>query len=217
MPTLTGVVLTEIVGRDVISWRVTPDTFHELTYSVDTADVSGVVVLDGQGCIEDTQVIHYVPSNKTIVHFKTRSDYYALLYRRNNFVEESGGVYTYNDTWRYQGHRFHNWFFPPTARLDSLTPAALHALQGWREGQPVVSHLTPGLTIEVRYRLDGAPADPPPVAGTFDLAPMLRQIAPPDGAATEALRRATAAAPEFDRLLAGSIALRALLTPDAAR
>ena len=45
MPTLTGVVLTEIVGRDVISWRVTPDTFHELTYSVDTAEVPGVVVL----------------------------------------------------------------------------------------------------------------------------------------------------------------------------
>ena len=91
MPTLTGVVLTEIVGRDVVSWRVTPDAFHELTYSVDTADVPGVVVLDGQGRIEDALVIHYAPANKTIVQFKTRSDFYALLYRRNNFIEESDG------------------------------------------------------------------------------------------------------------------------------
>ena len=120
MPTLTGVVLTEIVGRDVVSWRVTPDAFHELTYSVDTADVPGVVVLDGQGRIEDALVIHYAPANKTIVQFKTRSDFYALLYRRNNFIEESDGVYTYNNSWRYQGHRFHNWFFPPPGAARTL-------------------------------------------------------------------------------------------------
>ena len=215
MPTLTGVVLTEIVGRDVISWRVTPDTFHELTYSVDTAEVPGVVVLDGHGRIADAQVIHHVPTNKTIIQFKTRSDCYALLYRRNNFVKETGGVYTYNDSWRYQGQRFHNWFFPPQARIDSLTPTTLHAHQGRRQGQLLVSHLTPGLTIEVRYRLDSTPADPPSPDSAFDLADMLQQIAPPDGAAGEALRRATAAAPEFEMLLAGSTALRALLMTDA--
>jgi hypothetical protein len=216
MPTLTGVVLTEIVGRDVISWRVTPDTFHELTYSVDTADVPAVVIFDGEGRIADAQVIHYAPANKTIVQFKTRSDCYALLYRRNNFIREEDGAYVYEDTWRYQGHRFHNWFFPPQARLDSLTPAALDPYRGWRYGQMMISHVTPGLTIQARYRLDdAAPAALPDSA--FDLAYMLRQIAPPDGAATETLRRMTAAAPEFEQLLAGSTALRTLLTQDPAR
>jgi len=216
MPTLTGVVLTEIVGRDVISWRVTPDAFHELTYSVDTAEVPGVVVLDGQGRIADAQVIHYAPANKTIVQFKTRSDFYALLYRRNNFIEERDGLYTYDDSWRYQGQRFHNWFFPPQARFDFLTPGSLSDHQGWRQGQMLISHVTPGLTIQARYRLDGA-SPPPPPDSAFDLADMLRQIAPPDGTEPEALRRMTAAAPEFDQLLAGSIALRALLTQDPPR
>jgi hypothetical protein len=216
MPRLTGVVLTEIVGRDVISWRVTPDAFHELSYSVDTADVPAVVILDGEGRIGDAQVIHYAPANKTIVQFKTRSDCYALLYRRNNFIREEDGAYVYEDTWRYQGQRFHNWFFPPQARFDSLTPVALDPYRGWRYGQMMISRLTPGLTIQARYRLDdAAPAAPPDSA--FDLAPMLRQIAPPDGAATETLRRMTTAAPEFEQLLAGSTALRALLTQDLTR
>jgi hypothetical protein len=210
MPRLTGVVLTEIVGRDVISWRVTPDTFHELTYSVDTADVPAVVILDGEGRIGDAQVIHYAPANKTIVQFKTRSDCYALLYRRNNFIREEDGAYVYEDTWRYQGQRFHNWFFPPQARFDSLAPVALDPYRGWRYGQMMISRLTPGLTIQARYRLDDTA--PPPPDSPFDFAAMLRQIAPPDGVEPEALCRMTATAPEFDGLLAGSIVLRALLT-----
>jgi hypothetical protein len=63
--------------------------------------------------------------------------------------------------------------------------------------------------------LVGAPPEPLPEVA-FDLAAMFRQVAPPDGAETEALRRATATAPEFDRLLEGSIALRALLAQDQA-
>ena len=214
MPTLTGVVLTEIVGRDVISWRVTPDAFHELTYSVDTADVPTVVVLDGEGRIADAQVIHYAPANKTIVQFKTRSDCYALLYRRNNFIQEQDGAYLYEDSWRYQGQRFHNWFFPPQARLDSLTPGSLSDHQGWRHGQTMISHVTPGLTIQARYRLDSTGSAPPPPDSPFDFAAMLRQSAPPDGGEPEALCRMTATAPEFDGLLAGSIVLRALLTQE---
>lgn len=213
MPSLTGVVLTEIVGRDVISWRVTPDAFHELTYSVDTADVPGVVVLDGQGRIADALVIRYAPANKTIVQFKTRSDFYALLYRRNNVVEDRNGEYIYNDSWRYQGHRFHNWFFPPQAQLTSLTPPVLDNYRGEWRGQLMVSHVTQGLTIRAHYRLDGDEAVALP-AIAFDLGHMLRQIAPPDGAETESLRRATATVPEFEMLLAGSTALRALLAPD---
>jgi hypothetical protein len=50
----------------------------------------------------------------------------------------------------------------------------------------------------------------------FDFMGMLRELTPPDGAETEALRRATAAAPEFETLLAGSTALRALLTENLA-
>lgn len=215
MPSLTGVVLTEIVGHDVISWRVTPDAFHELTYSVDTADVPGVVVLDGQGRISDALVIRYAPANKTIVQFKTRSDFYALLYRRNSIVAERDGEYIYSDSWRYQGQRFHNWFFPPQAQLTDLTPAALAQYQGTWHGQLMVSHVTPGLTIRAHYRLDGG-TTPPLTEIPFDLAKMLRQIAPPDGAETEALRRATAAVPELDMLLDGATALRALLTPDEA-
>ncbi len=216
MPSLTGVVLTEIVGRDVISWRVTPDAFHELTYSIDTADVPGVVVIDGRGRIEDALVIRYAPANKTIVQFKTRTDFYALLYRRNNFVEETDGEYIYDDSWRYQGQRFHNWFFPRSTQFDLLIPATLeHQCGGW-QGQVTISQVTPGITIQARYRLDGAGATPPPVDTPFDFAHALQQLAPPDGGEAAALVRMTVQVPEFDTLLAGSTALRALLTQDLA-
>jgi hypothetical protein len=214
MAILTGVVLTEIVGRDVISWRVTPDSFHELTYSVDTADVPGVVVIDAEGRIKNALVIRYAPANKTIVQFKTRSECYALLYRRNNVVEERDGTYYYNDSWRYQGQRFQNWFFPPQAQFTSLTPPALEQQRGWWRGQILISHVTPGISIQARYRLDAPAVAPPPADREFDFAEMLRLLTPPDGAEAEALRQATAAAPEFETLLAGSTALRALLAGD---
>ncbi len=216
MPSLTGVVLTEIVGRDVISWRVTPDAFHELTYSIDTADVPGVVVIDGRGRIEDALVIRYAPANKTIVQFKTRTDFYALLYRRNNFVEENTGDYVYDDSWRYQGQRFQNWFFPQGTQFDLLIPAALEQQCGWWQGQVMISQVSPGLTIQAKYRLDGANAAPPPPDTPFDFVHVLRQLAPPDGDEAATLLRMTARVPEFDTLLAGSTALRALLTQDLA-
>jgi hypothetical protein len=210
MSQLTGAVLVEIVGRDVIAWRMLNDERHYL-YSIDTTAVTGLVMADAAGPLEPRVV---QAEGRTIVEFKKRSSFYMMLYRRNDQIESGDADDLYFDNWRFDSRRLHAWLFPQHAVVDLLEPPELHRHVGRWQDRPLVRLLTPSLLIEARYHIDangfaaaGLPAAEPP-----RLQEIATRLALPDPMLIQQVWQHIVDQPAGAALLAGTTWRSALVT-----
>ena len=205
MRTPNGIVLIEVVGRDVVTWRVTNDPVQLMTRAVDSADVPMVAALDNVGRIHDIQRVANGP--RTLIQFRKSSPFYVMLYRRRNFLDWHNEYYTYRDSWRFDGERLFQWFLPAHSRFSTLDPSTLHATLGALDGHPSMGLRTGGLATHMVYQHDETgPALPP--ARPFNLAVLIARLDPEEATAVEALAAATAALPDLDTLLSDTVMLR---------
>src|SRR6478609_3966440 len=102
MPVISGGILIEIVGRDVVACQMRYDEREEITIGFDTPNVAGLIVADLEGPVPIKTV---VAGGKTSAQFVKRSAEFAWLYRRTGFVAQAGDEYQYRDSWRFDYQR----------------------------------------------------------------------------------------------------------------
>ena len=211
MPNLTGAILVEIVGRDVVTWRLNYVERHTIVVGIDTPTLAGVVVADSLGLVPGFSVVP--TAHSTSVQFTKRSLPVSVLHRRTDFVTVTPTGYRYLDSWRFDYQRFMSVLFPQHTAFTTLTPPHLTmALDQWQE-RPVCQMLTHGLMVEAFYRCDAAafalahlPFGVPP-----DLAMVAAQLSYLSLETAETLRAATAGDPQTAVLLADSVWLGPLI------
>ncbi|MDQ2808732.1 MAG: hypothetical protein M3Z04_17765 [Chloroflexota bacterium] len=211
MPNLTGAILVEIIGCDVVTWRLNAVERQTIVLGIDTPNLAGVIVADSLGLVPGVSVVP--TAHSTSVQFTKRSPSVSVLHRRTDFVNATPTGFRYLDSWRFDYQRFMAVLFPQHTVFTTLTPPTLTAaLDQWQE-RPVFQTLTHGLMVEAIYRCDPAafvlahlPFGVPP-----DLATVTAQLPYPDLATAETLRAATAADPQAAALLADSVWLGPLI------
>lgn len=211
MPNLTGAILVEIVGYDVVTWRLNAVERQTIVLGIDTPHLAGVVVADSLGLVPGVSVVP--TAHSTSVQFTKRSPSVSVLHRRSGFVNATPTGFRYLDSWRFDYQRFMTVLFPQWTAFTALTPPNLTAaLDQWQD-RPLFQALTHGLMVEATYQCDAEafalarlPFGLPP-----DLATVVAQLPAPDLATAEILRAATATDPQAAALLAGSVWLGPLI------
>lgn len=177
-----GFSLIEIVGRDVLTWRLVNDPRPNHVCVVDSPRVAGLCLVDETGEITAVQTVQN--TWRTVYSFETQSALYSMIYWRRGFVDEQDGHYTLHDTWQAVEPRVFLFAFPPQTALEALQPPPLQSsLSAW-EGMLFATALGTQITAEATYQIDPARAArqrvravaPPPLrtlAGLLPAAPGL--------------------------------------------
>ena len=209
MATYTDLVLIEIDDQDVLTCHLAYDSRQQFHYIVRTPGAGELVIVDRAGRVEN--MIYELNADHIRVAFRKRSDYYAVLHRRSNFVTAQGDQWAYRDTWPATAQHYFAWFFPSDSRVLALAPdQLLPHLARWN-GQPVLEHPSATPDIAATYVRGGPPAPALPRRESFDLDRLLCDLAPPHGTEAEILCRHLTQLPDLDSRLGGATALRALL------
>jgi hypothetical protein len=149
-----GLSLVEIVGRDVLSWRLITDPRPSHVAVVDSPRVTGLCIVDEAAEITAVQTAQN--TWRTVYSFETQSALYSMIYWRRGYVEEKEGHYTLRDSWQAVEPRVFLFAFPPHTVLTALRPPPLQAgLSAW-EGLVFASALGTEITAEATYRIDPA-------------------------------------------------------------
>ena len=204
----TNLVFTELAGADVITCHLAYSPVASLSYVVEHSGATDIAVLDLHGRISDLS--YSLSPTQATVTCRKRSDYYAVLVRRREYLTLDQGLVQYVDTWTGNGGRYALWFFPPQATVLAIRPPTPVApLYQW-QGSPLLATLTNEAQISVQYTIQGPPV-PPLSSAPFDLEQLLGDFAPPHGTEGEILCAGLAALPDVADLLGGAVALRAIL------
>jgi hypothetical protein len=172
-----GLSLVEIVGRDVLSWRLVTDPRPNHVCVVDSPRVTGLCLVDETGEITAIQTAQN--AWRTVYSFETQSALYSMLYWRRGYVDTQAGRFTLRDSWQAVEPRVFLFAFPPDTVLETLRPAPLQAsLSAW-EGMLFASALGTQITAEATYQIDPArhalqavrAAAPPPLGTLVGLLP----------------------------------------------
>lgn len=206
----TQLVLTEFVGADAITCHFAYSTMPIISYPIRHRGPTDVAVVGLQGRI--TELAPAADADQVTITFHKPADYYAVLYRRRDFVTRNGDQAQISDSWPGGGLRYAAWFFPPGSSAITITPPTLAApLHQW-QGCPTLALETLEPQIAATYTMRGSPLTLPPAAADFGLARLLSDFAPPHGTEAEILCRLLGSITELPDLLAGAGALPALLT-----
>jgi hypothetical protein len=150
--TVKGLSLVEIVGQDVLSWRLVTDPRPNHVCVVDSPQVAGLCIVDETGEITAIQTAQ--SARRTVYSFETQSSLYSMIYWRRGYVEEKEGHYTLRDTWQAVEPRVFLFAFPPDTVLESLSPPPLQAsLSAW-ERLLFATALGTQITAEATYQVD---------------------------------------------------------------
>ncbi len=153
---IKGLSLVEIVGRDVLSWRLVTDPRPNHVCVVDSAHVGGLCIADEGGEITAIQTAQN--AWRTVYSFETQSALYSMLYWRRDYVAEQDGRYNLHDSWQAVEPRVFLFAFPPNTVLEALQPPPLQSsLNAW-EGMLFASAMGTQITAEATYRIDPARA-----------------------------------------------------------
>ena len=209
MATYTDLVLIEIDEQDVLTCHLTYDSLPQVRYLVRTPGATEMVLVDMAGRMDN--MTYEFTADHIRVEFRKRSDYYAVLHRRRNFVTAQGDQCVYRDTWPLTAQHYFAWFFPPNSRVLALAPDHLLPQLAVWNGQPVLEQAGAAPDIAAIYQR--AAASPPalPRRESFDMDRLLSDLAPPHGTEAEILCRHLTQLPDLDTLLGTAPALRALL------
>jgi hypothetical protein len=181
-----GFSLVEIVGRDLLTWRLVHDARPNHVCVIDSAQISDVCLVDEAGMV--TTVETQQNQWRTVISFETHSSLYSMIYWRYGFVREEQGQFALTDAWHAVEPRVFLWAFPPQIVLDDLQPPALRAaLSAW-EDRLIAVAVGLRLTAEARFHR-ATPTETPTTA---------RATVPPNLKTLTALMPAT---PSFPRLL----------------
>jgi hypothetical protein len=209
MATYTDLVLIEIDDQDVLTCHLAYDSLPQVRYRVRTPGATELVIVDRAGRVDN--LTYEFTADHIRVEFLKRSDYYAVLHRRRNFVTVQGDQWTYNDHWPATAQHYFAWFFPRGSRVVTLAPdQLLPQLARWNE-QPVLEQHSATPTITATYSKAAATAPALPRRESFELDRLLCDLAPPHGTEAEVLCRHLTQLPDLDSFLGGATALRALL------
>jgi hypothetical protein len=146
-----GFTLVEIVGRDVLSWRLVHDARPTQVCVIDSADVDGLCLVDEGGAIGVVE--RQQSAWRTVVSFETRSELYSMIYWRRGFVAEQEDRYHLRDEWQAVQPRVFLFAFPPGAALEWMEPPALRTSLGLWEGRPLATAIATRITAEATYHL----------------------------------------------------------------
>jgi hypothetical protein len=147
-----GLSLVEIVGRDVLSWRLVTDPRPNHVCVVDSPRVTGLCIVDETGEITAIQTAQN--TWRTVYSFETQSALYSMIYWRRGYVAEKDGHYTLRDAWQAVEPRVFLFAFPPQTALERLHPPPLQAsLSAW-EGLLFATALGTQITAEAIYQID---------------------------------------------------------------
>lgn len=209
MATYTDLVLIEIDDQDVLTCHLVYDSLPQVRYLVRTPGATELVIVDRGGRVDN--MVYEFTADHIRVEFRKRSDYYAVLHRRRNFVSAQGDQWVYHDTWPLTAQHYFAWFFPPGSQVLSLAPDHLRPHLALWNGQPVLEQLSAMPDITATYRQTAAPTPALPRRESFALDRLLCDLAPPHGTEAEILCRHLTQLPDLDSLLGGATALRSLL------
>ncbi len=174
---IKGFSLVEIVGRDVLSWRLVTDPRPNHVCVVDSTRVAGLCITDEGGEITAVQTAQN--AWRTVYSFETQSPLYSMLYWRRGYVGEKDGHYTLRDSWQAVEPRVFLFAFPPDTVLERLQPPPLQTSLSTWEGMLYASVLGTQITAEAIYQIDPAraarqvvrQAAPPPLSTMTGLLP----------------------------------------------
>jgi hypothetical protein len=166
---IKGLTVIEIIGRDVLTWRLVQDARPSHVAVVDSPQMQGLHLADEVGEITDytCDTAHHTP--RTVVSFEARSPTYSMIYWRPGYITEHDGRLHFEDAWHAVERRVFLWAFPPHTVFEHLEPPALHSTLGAWGGQPLAAVLATRITAAAIYRHDRAtpplrPIPPPTLA-----------------------------------------------------
>jgi hypothetical protein len=153
-----GFSLVEIVGRDLLTWRLVHDARPSHVCVIDSAHISEICLVDEAGPIlaVETRQNQW----RTVTSFEAHSPVYTMIYWRYGFVEEDAGQCHLTDKWHAVEPRVFLWAFPPGIVLDDLQPPALRAALSTWEDRLIATAVGVRLTAEARYHTP-APGETP--------------------------------------------------------
>jgi hypothetical protein len=204
-----GLSLVEIVGRDVLSWRLVTDPRPSHVAVVDSPRVAGLCIVDEAAEITAIQTAQN--TWRTVYSFETQSALYSMIYWRRGYVEEQAGHYTLRDSWQAVEPRVFLFAFPPYTVLEALRPPPLQtSLTAW-EGLLFASALGTEITTEATYQMDPDRSARQAVrAGAPPSLPTLVGLLPPTPGLPTLINRVRSLCKARD-LLAGSRLIRHIL------
>ena len=144
-----GFSLMEIVGRDLLTWRLVHDARPSHVCVIDSAHISPICLVDEAGAIPETEVQQN--QWRTVISFGAHSALYSMIYWRYGFVDEAAGRYHFADNWHAVEPRVFLWAFPPGIVLDDLQPPALQAALGAWEGRLYTTALATRISAEATF------------------------------------------------------------------
>jgi hypothetical protein len=159
-----GFSLMEIVGRDLLTWRLVHDARPSHVCVIDSAHISPICLVDEAGPIPETEVQQN--PRRTVISFEAHSALYSMIYWRYGFVDEAAGGYHLVDNWHAVEPRVFLWAFPPGIVLDDLQPPALQAALGAWEGRLYTTAVATRINADATFHPAGPGEAPTPARAT---------------------------------------------------